>query len=212
MLFLNYIWDFDGTLFDTYPHVAYSLGKALEGFGIHADGREVLRKLKQSVSEAVTYYSDKYDILYEELAASYDRIENGRPEVPVLPYPGAAAFLEAVIRSGGRHFLYTHRNETAKRFLRDAGFEAYFQRMITAEDGFPRKPAPDAIRYLIRTYGLMAEETVMIGDRALDLEAGRNAGIAGILFDPDGYYQDYPADYAVRSMEELNVLCKMKPV
>lgn len=207
MLFQNYLWDFDGTLFDTYPHITHSLLKALKRFGIEENELEVMRELKKSVTEAVTLYAGKYGLGYQELRANYDEIENGTPEVAVLPYPGAAGFLECVRRLEGRHYLYTHRNGTALRFLKQNNFEGYFSGMVTALDGFPRKPAPDAIRHLLRTFDLVPKETVMVGDRDLDLDAAKNAGISGILFDPEGFYANYKAEYKVNTMKELLFLC-----
>lgn len=210
MLFLNYLWDFDGTLFHTYPHITHSLLKALGRFGIREDAPEVMKELKKSVSEAVTCYSQKYGLTYEALRKVYDEIENGVPEVPVLPYPDTRPFLEAVQKNGGQHFLYTHRNETALRFLKEQGFDAYFTGMVTSLDDFPRKPAPDAILYLLQTYRLEPSATVMVGDRDLDLDAAKNAGISGILFDPEGFYGKYQAEYKVKTMKELLSLCCQK--
>ena len=60
-----------------------------------------------------------------------------------------------------------------------------FSGFITADMDFPRKPAPDAILYILNEYGLNPEKTVMVGDREIDVLSGKNAGIDGILFDPD---------------------------
>jgi phosphoglycolate phosphatase-like HAD superfamily hydrolase len=47
---------------------------------------------------------------------------------------------------------------------------------------FPSKPAPDAVNYICDTYGLDRSETVMIGDREIDVLSGKNAGCFGCLF------------------------------
>ena len=49
--------------------------------------------------------------------------------------------------------------------------------MIGIDQGFARKPAPDAINHLIDRYHLDPEKTMMVGDRKLDIEAGINAKI-----------------------------------
>ena len=210
MLYQNYIWDFDGTLFNTYPHIAYSLLEALKEFGIREETEPVMRELKKNVGAANQYFAEKYGLKTAELRSRYDKIENAEPVLPVCPYPGARECVEAIKSNGGKHFLYTHRNGTVYRFLRKADFENYFTGKITALDGFPPKPAPDAILHILETYGLEPDETVMVGDRPIDLDAGKNAGIAGILFDPEGFYPDYPAVYRVQSMEELKALCMEK--
>lgn len=46
-------------------------------------------------------------------------------------------------------------------------------------------------------------ECAMVGDRDIDILAGRNAGMRGVLFDPDGFYPDLKADWRVSSMAEL---------
>ena len=43
----------------------------------------------------------------------------------------------------------------------------------------------------------------MIGDRDIDLEAGKNAGMDGALFDPEDFYADYPAALRFHSMGEF---------
>lgn len=44
----------------------------------------------------------------------------------------------------------------------------------------------------------------MVGDRELDIAAGHNAGMSGILFDPDKLlHQDYNADRLVYSLSDI---------
>ena len=83
--------------------------------------------------------------------------------------------------------------------MRRDGIETLFADAVTADDGFPQKPAPDALRFLMRKHGLDGRACVMVGDRDIDLDAGKNAGMATCLFDPEGFYPDYPADERFRS-------------
>ena len=52
MLYHNLIWDFDGTLFDSYPHVTEAYYKALLDFGREVDREEILKHLKVSFTNA----------------------------------------------------------------------------------------------------------------------------------------------------------------
>ena len=63
-----------------------------------------------------------------------------------------------------------HAEETL-RALTDAGL-----------DGFPRKPDPAAILYLLEKYHLSPAASFYVGDRSLDVEAANHAGIGSILF------------------------------
>ena len=58
----------------------------------------------------------------------------------------------------------------------------YFTEVVTALDGFPRKPDPAAILYLLEKYHLSPAASFYVGDRSLDVEAANNAGIGSILF------------------------------
>lgn len=62
------------------------------------------------------------------------------------------------------------------------GLYGYFSDFITSQQGFERKPSPDAINYLINKYDMIHSETIMIGDRDLDLLAAKNAGISACYF------------------------------
>ena len=45
MKFTSYIWDFDGTLLDTYPHIASAFEAIMDRDGIKYDHEDVLREL-----------------------------------------------------------------------------------------------------------------------------------------------------------------------
>ena len=72
--------------------------------------------------------------------------------------------------------------------LERLGFGAFFAETVTSQNSFPRKPAPDAIRYLIQKYRLDPKTAFYVGDRTIDMDCARNAGVQGILFLPAGSY------------------------
>ena len=57
--------------------------------------------------------------------------------------------------------------------------------------------------HLIRKHGLNPAECVMIGDRPLDTEAGRRAGMLSCLLDAEGRFPDDPCELRVSSATEL---------
>ena len=100
--------------------------------------------------------------------------------IPQL-FDGIRETLEDIVAAGGKNYLYTLRNHVAKDALDAYGVSHLFTDFVTRENGFPGKPAPDAVAYLMEKHGMDPAETVMIGDRDLDGQSGINAGANGCL-------------------------------
>ncbi len=205
MKFRVFIWDFDGTLFDSYPRITRALMKGLKDYGITADYQEVLSRVKRTLGDACARYAQEStspDVTREALEAAYRVHAEEEDENSIRPYPGALETLRSVTEHGGINLLYTHRGETAWPVLEREGMAGLFEDGVTALDHFPAKPAPDALEYLISKHRLPKGDCVMVGDRAIDLDAAGNAGIAGALFDPEGYC-DAQTPFRYASMKEL---------
>ncbi len=66
-MFHNLIWDFDGTLFDTYPSIANSLRAAVEDLADPPGFEEVMDMALISIDGCLTTMSATYDLPLEEL-------------------------------------------------------------------------------------------------------------------------------------------------
>ncbi len=204
MRYRHFIWDWDGTLFDSYPAIFKAYSMALRDLGVDCEPERVKRLLKESLRQAARAIGADHGVGEEEILKAYRRFagseENART---IRPYPGAGETLRAVLRGGGSNYLYSHRGESGKDITREYGLLDCFADLITSEDAFPRKPAPDALLHLIAKHRLDPSECVMIGDRSIDAQAGINAGMDAVLFDPDGYCGSSPAQYTFRAMNDL---------
>ena len=198
------LWDFDGTLMDTYPAMLVIFRQMLRERGIEADAGEMLAWLKQSVPFAVRAASERWGIDAESLQTEYleanDRIDFDR----VRLMPGVRETIERFAALGGTHSLVTHRSLAASlNGLKALGIAEYFAHPVTADDRLPRKPAPDMLLHLLKETGWSAGSCLMLGDRSIDTDAARAAGIAGCLIDPEHRFSDAQADIRLDSCETL---------
>ena len=179
----TYIWDFDGTLFDSYPHSARALCEAMRHYGRDADYAQIYRAMRLNFATAfrLSGLTEDQLKLFHQL-----RGDDAFPP-PIAPFPHAEAALSALQACGARHFLYTHSNRRMSvRFIERYGLDKYFTGYVTADaPGFASKPSPDAILYILKNYSVSPADAVMVGDREIDMLCARAAGIDGILVDPE---------------------------
>ena len=57
-----FIWDFDGTLLDTYPFTTACLRNALLDFGYDVSQTDILEKMMVNIPHAINYYADLYQL------------------------------------------------------------------------------------------------------------------------------------------------------
>ena len=201
MRYTHWFWDFDGTLYDTYPRAIRAFQKGLAVKGIQIDDEELLRRCKVTLRHAANSFDG--EVLGDELMALFDRfVEEEGPDTIEL-YQGAEHVLHRVERMGCRNYLYTHRDRSALEPLERDGLKSLFTDIITREDDFPDKPAPDALLHLVYKHHLDPADCVMVGDRDIDLDAGHAAGMDSVLFDPDGFYPDYPATHRFTDYRDM---------
>lgn len=210
----HFIWDFDGTLFDTYPIIIEQIQTALGDFGHTIDSLELMEQLLHTVGIALEYCAEKFSIDYTQLSNAYTVLHNRSSLLPVAPpMASVEAVLAAVVAQGGKNLIFTHRElGSTQAYLEKYGLSHYFAD-ISAPDtpGFAWKPAPDAIEYLLETQGLDPAETAMVGDREIDLASGRAAGVRCIHYlckdvpqelQCDWRFSDYAAMAATLKSEE----------
>lgn len=212
MKYKNYIWDFDGTLADSYPHSFAALMCVLREEGLldeSVDREMVLRKMLVSFADMSEYLNLTPEV-YDKFTTLALTVGEDEIEPKTVPFADAEAVLAAVVAQGGRNYIYTHRDRTCHFYLRKFGLDKYFTDYMTAEENMPSKPDPTAILALMKRNGLVPDESIMIGDREIDGMSGKNAGIAGALVNypphlPDGRS---PAevtrlDYTAKSLTEF---------
>ena len=181
----HFIWDFDGTLFDTYPIIIRQIQTALTQFGHTIDPLELMEQLLNTVGAGLRYCAEKFSIDYTQLNDVYTVLHNESELLPIAPpMASVEAVLAAVRARGGMNFIFTHRTlASTSAYLEKYGLSHYFSDIVAPNTpGFAWKPAPAASKYLLSTPSLDPSEVAMIGDREIDLLSGQAAGIYGIHY------------------------------
>lgn len=202
----NLIWDFDGTLFDTYPFMVTSFSKALQAHKIdeiEIDPDAIYEQMRvYSLRSAITKYSARFGLDQAELLKTYQSFEKDEVQL-AKPFTGVKANLQKIIDNGGQNALLTHRNQQALSLLERFDLTQFFTGFVTSDNHFKRKPDPESLNYLIEKLDLKRNETAMVGDRELDVQAGNHAAIKTILFDPDYLIEIENVDNVIHNYQAL---------
>lgn len=204
MRYDNIIWDFDGTLFDTYPAMCRDLRLTMERLGYSFTEAELLAHFTVSRGAVLTYCADRTGMTAQEVDRVYRAwvTEHGQPQAK--PFPGVPEFLARFQAAGGRNFIFTHRSGSVHDYLAGAGLTAYFTEVTSAGTTFARKPEPAGNLYLMEKYGLDPRRTLAVGDRELDILAGKRAGADACLFSKGT--GETAADYVIADLSGLDAL------
>ena len=204
------IWDLDGTLVDSYRAIVPAAQEACAAFGLDFDTDYIHAEvIRTSVGDFIESAAGA-----KNAAAIKDRFNllNDSRINAILPMPHVKEALDLLSEDGNSSFVFTHRGASCRTILENTGLLPYFTEVVTALDGFPRKPAPDAILYLMDKYVLSPKDCYYVGDRSLDVEAANNAGIGSILYlDPASPGTATGKEtYVVKDLLEIPDICREK--
>jgi phosphoglycolate phosphatase len=169
------IFDLDGTLVDSVDDLAASVNHALAAVGLPARSREEVRSF---VGEGARV------LLERSVAPHLDRLE------PALaawqahyaehcldatrPYPGIEALLAG---AGCALAVLTNKpGPMARRILEGLGLLPRFAAVVGGGE-VARKPDPAGVVRLRALVGAAPEETLFVGDSAVDVATARAAGV-----------------------------------
>ena len=205
-----FIWDLDGTLIDSYGLIVPCLTQTFREFGAPMDPEGIHRyAVQHSAMALMKQAAERAGRAYDELNARFGELtEASLNRIPLMD--DGREILEYLASAGAAHYVYTNRGAHSLKILGRLGITGFFRVILTSADGFPRKPAPDAVNYLAEKYRLDREHTYYVGDRALDIECAVNAGIGSILLAPeDGYVIPTGKEtFVIRSLSEIRLLAE----
>ena len=92
-------------------------------------------------------------------------------------YPGTAEALEALAGRATLAVLTNKPQRPTEAILGGLHVDRYFVRVIGGDTPFGRKPDPAGLQHLISALHSSTEETVLVGDSAIDLRTARAAGV-----------------------------------
>jgi len=167
------LFDWDGTLLDSFPASYRASLTVLRHYGINVDRERFLE----------TYSPNWYDS-YEQLGVSRDEWDNAdqmwrenyRTQTSSL-FPFTSALLERLDADGYRMGIVTSGDrERIFRELESFGLERFFAVVVCFEDTVEKKPHPAPLAHALEKLDLAAETTIYVGDRPEDIAMGRKLG------------------------------------
>lgn len=200
-----FIWDLDGTLFDSYAIIVSSVCQALEEHGITMDKTVIFEDVTAtSVSDFIHRVSQQYGFDEVALFSRCCYLQTSQDD-GIRLNPDAATVLEQLHNRGAKHFVYTHKGGSAQAVLDRLGIGQFFTEVITAAQGFARKPDPEGVDYLVHKYELDKARCYYVGDRKIDLQCAANAKIRSILYlySPSSHQAKSLATYCVSDLRHI---------
>ncbi|MEO8130564.1 MAG: HAD-IA family hydrolase [Bryobacteraceae bacterium] len=201
-----YLFDVDGTLVDSAADICGAIQTVLAGTSQKAVEDSFLRRYigYHLIDLFQDLFPEKSPEEIETLVVEYRAVYPARNHTATRLYPGVP---EALARLGGRKSTATTKGTPTTRIVLETfGLLPYFDH-VQGTDGFPCKPQPDVIYKSLEKLGVRAEDCLLVGDAAPDMDAGRRAGvkICGVKY---GYgnleaMARFEPDYWISDLREL---------
>ncbi|MBN8199228.1 HAD hydrolase-like protein [Bacillus sp. NTK034] len=187
---MNILWDFDGTLFNTYPAYTAIVREVMGDEKISDE--EIFWQLKVSFSVAFEHFG----LNDEQIKAIRMMARQLRPK-DLTPFPE----VEHVLKQADKNVIMTHKErDDVLSILTFHKLDGYFADMVAGDDGYPRKPHTASYEFLHGKHKV----DLAIGDREIDILPARELGIRTCLFQ-----NNTPgADYYLSHYKDFNKIIK----
>lgn len=179
------VFDLDGTLVDSLPGIACGVNIALREIGRDPLPECEVRGMIGSgagnlCAQALGYESaeaappDLLESMYSAFRRAYPTCWQGHY---TRPYAGISIALAQLV-AGGAHVavLSNKPHEVTEPMVRALFPIVPFAPILGYTGTFPRKPAPDSLRYIAEQWGVDASELTLVGDSLFDARTAQNAG------------------------------------
>ena len=205
------IFDFDGTLGDTRRTIVTTMQMTIKELQLpeHSDDECAATIGLPLVGCFKALFPDLQTEQYRLCAETYRRIfnENQRAIKPQA-FPHVVETLTALKEQGFTLTIASSRSHASLYELtKDMGISESISYLIGADDVERAKPEPEPVLNTLSTMGYEASETLVVGDMAVDILMGVNAGAktCGVTWGngTKKELQEAGADFIIDNMKEL---------
>ena len=180
------IWDFDGTLADTFVAIRIAVDRALAAHGLPPADEATLRSsiglsLPRVFERLVGAEVAADGRLVEGLVAAYRRefVQAGVEHAAL--FPGVDELLADLEEAGVPSAIATSKGRmTIELMLDRLGIARRFACVVSDDDVRNPKPDPEMVVTACAACGRRPADAVVVGDTPFDIEMGRAAGAATI--------------------------------
>ena len=202
------IFDLDGTLINSVGGIAQSVNRTRIELGFKPLEESVIttytgdgaKKLLERSFADVTL-----PVPLEEAVQMMIRNYAADPIYHTWLYDGVSEGLARLKQAGWITAVVSNKPQlVAEKIISGLGIADLLNENIGGGAGFPLKPAPDAIEFLLKKFDISPANAFMVGDNYTDLAAAENAGIRSIFCRYGiGEKQNFSADMEIDSFAEL---------
>jgi len=176
-----FIFDLDGTLADVYTAIERSLNFTRNILGY---SNVSYRVIKRGVGRGDRLFIEAFFEPEDTIRAL--RIFRKHHKESVMRYSRPMPFAKQLLRKlkERRKYVAIASNRPTvftNRILRVLDIRKYIDYVLCADKAKRIKPYPDILINIIRRFKVSPEDTVYVGDMAIDLEAARRAKIDGVF-------------------------------
>ena len=204
--FQLYLFDFDGTLFDTLPSSKYVFRKAYEKIGIVLNEDDVLGFTREPIPDSYERLGGKK----EEWRVFINAIEEYVNSQESINLTGIFddtydAIIDLRMCEADLGIVTSNNVPHVRDVLRKFDMQKDFFTVLVGNREAPNpKPSPEPILKALEMIGYKGnkKDVCYVGDSLNDCISAVNAGIVPILLDRDGEYKDVPYQ-TIKSLKEL---------
>ncbi|MFC4812178.1 pyrophosphatase PpaX [Paenibacillus sp. GCM10023250] len=206
------LFDLDGTILDTNELIIQSFLYALKGIVPPDFTREhIIPSMGQPLSAQLRLFSGREQV--DDLVSAYREVNLRLHDEYVKAFPNVNEVFRKLREAGIKLGIVTTKIRlTTERGLRYVGLDDYVEpgAIVTIEDVSRPKPDPEPVRRALEIIGTRPEETLMVGDSVVDIQAAEAAGVAsvGVAWSLKGEWvlRESGARYVISDMRDLYAL------
>ena len=206
-----FVYDFDGTLVDTFADIANSVNLALAEMNIQSLSRETIRRnIGSGVINLMTRSLESSGCEDVEMAVSFfQKHYNNHLLDQTKLYPNGRKIVEHFSKKKNA-ILSNKPISFIEKILTELNFLSPFDSVLGGDSLSERKPNPMGLQLLMKNLNCHVKEVLMIGDSAIDIETGKHAGVitCGVTYglgDPSSLRDSKP-DYLIDNLSSLQSL------
>jgi phosphoglycolate phosphatase len=171
-------FDFDGTIADTVNGILATMTATFKELNLPVPPQDAMKStIGMLLGDALQQLGNLDDSQRVLAVKTYQRLfrEVELPNTRI--FPGVSQTLQTLKSRGVKMAIVTSRGiESLRLILTQNNILEYFDELVTRDNGFKPKPAPDMVNYLLQKMSLAPSDVLVVGDTTFDIDMGTAAG------------------------------------